>query len=245
MPFQIADPDCRSTLKKGAFTMHVESRLFDVEVPPDEPTFGSAAVAAQRQSEISGIPCAAPAGILPHAVGVGGLLAAFIGAILAGCHMSCHSEAFALPAAADIQRVDFGINLGATSTKWYRLPLSAGRTLTDVFRDSVAKKPSQTADVIDEIAPYEYSLRVVARSGKEFAFSFRPYANDVHPDGTWAQYSMYVFPANRIPLLRKHVQSILATNVIAGGSYAYRPGEDDRSHYSRIRNLIVSKIAPP
>jgi len=171
-------------------------------------------------------------------------LVLLIGIILMGYQVWRHSQTLPLPAAADIQRIDFGINLGYTSTKWYKLPLPTGRALVDVFRGSVVMPPKRDGSVVAEITPDEYSAHIVDKRAKEYCFSFRVYSNDVYVRGSWARYSLYVFPDSRIPQLRTIVQNVLSTNGIVGGRYSYLPGEDDRTHYSRICGLILSGNAP-
>jgi hypothetical protein len=45
------------------------------------------------------------------------------------------------------------------------------------------------------------------------------------------------------PTVKTLVQQLLSTT-IAGGRYAYLPGEEDHVHYARICGLILSKNAP-
>ncbi len=148
------------------------------------------------------------------------------------------SQILPLPTAADIQRVDFGINLGYTSTEWYPLPLVTGNALVDLFRDSVVMPPRHIDGPYDPL-PDEYSVRIVDERGKECSLSFHAYSTEVEPNGYWTRYPIYVFPASRVPQLRKLVQSIFSPGGIAKGRYGYLPGEEDRIHYSRICNLIL------
>lgn len=169
------------------------------------------------------------------------LLLLLIGATVTGYQVWRRSRTLPLPAAADIQRVDFGINLGATSTIWYKLPLLEGRALVEMFRDSVVMPSTpQKSHVVAKIPPHEYSVLVFDKKGKQYSFLFRAYSNDVYVLGSWAEHSFYVFPENRIPRLGKLVQGLLSSKQVAGGRYCYLPGEDDRSHYSRICSLILS-----
>ena len=90
-----------------------------------------------------------------------------------------------LPSTADIQRVDFGINLDYTSTEWHTLPLSMGNQLVDIFRGSVVMPPRQGRNVVDEIAPDYYSLRIVDKKAKEYSLSFRVDSNEVWANDSW------------------------------------------------------------
>jgi hypothetical protein len=177
-------------------------------------------------------------------------LVVLIGAAVIGYQVWRQSQILPLPAATAIQRIGFGINLGFTSAKWYNLPSTTGNALVDLFRDSVVMPPRQgpNADVFYDPAPYEYSVDVVDKRGKDHCFSFRVYSNEIYVSGPWATDwaidSLYVFPRTRIPQVKTLVQQLLSTT-IAGGQYAYLPGEEDRVHYSRICGLILSKTPPP
>ena len=154
-----------------------------------------------------------------------------------------HSRTLPLPAAVEIQRVDFGINVGGFAlTEWYKLPLSTGINIVDLFRDSVVLQPRQGGEIIfTRICAHEYSLRILDQKRVEYRFSFRVYSDDVFAHGTWASDVFYVLPEGRMPLLKESVRHLLSTEVIAGGEYCYLPGEEDRNHFSRIRRLILEE----
>jgi hypothetical protein len=106
-----------------------------------------------------------------------------------------------------------------------------------VFRNSVVYTPENDPDIVCSPIPYEYSLRTTDNNGKEYGFRFRVYANGVRLADLLADNPNYVFPKERIPQLKKLIQNLLSTKAIAGGQYAYLPGEDDCTHYDRIRSF--------
>jgi hypothetical protein len=171
------------------------------------------------------------------------LVVLLIGAVAAGYQSWQHSRILPIPAAANIQNVEFGINLGSTSTKWYKLQLPTGKALADVFRGSVVMPPRRDTNLLDEIPPYEYSMRFVDENAREYWLSFRVYSNDIYARGSWAKYSVFVFPASRIPLLKSLVKHVLSSSELDSGRYAYAPGEEDRIHYNRICGLILGMNA--
>jgi hypothetical protein len=168
------------------------------------------------------------------------LLLVFIACGLMSYQLWPHSQTLPLPGAVDIRSVEFGINLGFASTTWHALPFPTGDALVDFFRDSIATAPRQDPNLFVEIAPPEYSVRIIDKKGEDYCLWFRVYSNDVYVPGVWTKDSFYVFPENRIPKLKKLVQGVLSSKQVAGGTYCYLPGEDDRSHYSRICSLILS-----
>ena len=93
-----------------------------------------------------------------------------IGCGLIGYPLWRDSQTLPLPAAADIQRIGFGINLGYTKAKWYALPLPTGKGLIDVFRGSVVKPRKQDPNVFAEIAPDEYTVHIVIRRERNTVF---------------------------------------------------------------------------
>ena len=46
----------------------------------------------------------------------------------------------------------------------------------------------------DDIPPYEYTLYILDKRGREYCFSFRVYSNEVYVRGSWARDLVYVFP---------------------------------------------------
>ena len=57
-------------------------------------------------------------------------LVLLIGAAVIGYQIWRHSQMLPLPAATDIQRIGFGINLGWTKAEWHNLPLATGNALS-------------------------------------------------------------------------------------------------------------------
>ena len=165
-------------------------------------------------------------------------------AIILGCRHWRDSQTLQLPLAADIARVDFGINSGFETLEWHNLPLQAGNVLVDFFRDSAFMPPRQdNAGIIydtDKAKP-EYSVRITDKGGKEFTFSFHVYSNQFYPEGCGARSGRYVFPESRLILLKAYVQYLFTTQWIAGGQYSYLPGEDDHRHHSRVSALISNR----
>jgi hypothetical protein len=164
---------------------------------------------------------------------------------MSGYQVWRQSRTLPLPAAADIQGIDFGINLGFGPITWYELPLSAGKALADCFRDSVLMPSRQhNPNIHVDPLPHEYSLRIVDKKGRECCLQFRVYSNDVYLLNSCTGHSFYTFPDSRISHVRKLVQDLLSTNEVAGGRYSYIAGEDDHSHYSRICESISGENTP-
>jgi hypothetical protein len=135
-----------------------------------------------------------------------------IGCVVVGYQVWRRSQLLPLPAAGDIQALAFGFNSGITRARWHALPLSTGTQLVDFFRDCVPEPPRKLPDGVigDPNLNYDYSLCIVDTRGTEYCFCFRLNSNDIWVQGSWAKHLIYVFPANKIPRLKKLVTGVLS-----------------------------------
>jgi hypothetical protein len=113
--------------------------------------------------------------------------------------------------------------------------------LVDVFRDAVVEPPSTFRGCVLK-KPYEYSLRIIDKSSKEYSFCFYISSNEICTQGSWEKF--YTFPNRRVPELKRLVQQLLASRSIAGGRYAYLPAEEDYVHDDRITDMICLAMMP-
>ena len=115
-----------------------------------------------------------------------------------------------LPAARDISHVEFGFNEDLSHATWYPLSQSCGLEFVDVFRDSLVNPPQTPYDRCTTLPnQYEYSLHIVDRKQRRYAFVFNTDPGEIYIREDWAGEGFYLLPKERIAELKRLVSRCL------------------------------------